>query len=439
MQVESIILSAGKGTRMKTEAPKVVQKLLGYEMVNHVLSNLRQAGIKDHTLVVGYKKEEVLNAIDNFNYDYVEQKQQLGTGHAVKVCKSKFKNKNGITVIVCGDTPLVSSDTFKKLIKKHKQEKSAMTILTAKVENPTGYGRIIRNDIGSVTAIVEEKDATFTQRQIKEINSGIYCFDTKLLFKYIDKIKNNNKQKEYYLTDLVEIFNNNKQRVAAFVCEDSDEIKGINDLVALDQATSILQKRINTNLQLNGVKIIDQSSTFIGPKVKIGPGTVIEPNNIIYGECKIGANCTLKQGNTIDNSVIGTDTLVGPQAHIHTNSKIGNWCKIGNFVEVKNTTVKDHSKAAHLTYLGDSVIGKNVNIGCGVITANYDGVNKHKTIIKDNCFIGSNVTLIAPITIEKDCLIAAGSTVSLNKIPKDKLVIAREREVIKERKNRGRK
>lgn len=166
---------------------------------------------------------------------------------------------------------------------------------------------------------------------------------------------------------------------------------------------------------------------------------MIEPHNIIYGECKIGANCTLKQGNTIDNSVIGTDTLVGPQAHIHTNSKIGNWCKIGNFVEVKNTTVKDHSKAAHLTYLGDSAIGKNVNIGCGVITANYDGVNKHKTIIKDNCFIGSNVTLIAPITVEKDCLIAAGSTVSLNKIPKDKLVIAREREVIKERKNRGRK
>lgn len=439
MEINAIILCAGKGTRMKTDSPKVIQKILGYEMVNHVLSSLNGAGVKSNTLVVGYKKDQVLNAIDNYDYNYVTQKEQLGTGHAIKVCKPSFKNKKGITIVCCGDTPLVRSETYKKLIKKHRQAKNAMTILTTTVDNPTGYGRIVRNDVGLVSNIVEEKDATYAQKQIKEINSGIYCFDTQLLFKYITKIKNHNNQQEYYLTDLVQIFNDNNQRVSAFSIDDSDEIKGVNDLCALDQATKILQSRINTNLQLNGVNIIDQQSTLIGPKVKIASGVVIEPNNIIYGDVKIGANTYLKQGNTIEDSSIGSDCLIGPQAHIHTQSKIGNNCKIGNFVEVKKSIIKDYTKTAHLTYIGDSLIGKNVNIGCGVITANYDGVNKHQTIIRDNCFIGSNVTLIAPIEIKKDCLIAAGSTVSLNQIPKDKLVIARSREVIKERKNRGRK
>ncbi len=436
MEINSIILCAGKGTRMKSESPKVIQKILGYEMVNHVLNTLNLAGIKNNTLVVGYKKDEVIEVIDGFKTNFVEQKQQLGTGHAIKACKPSFKNKKGLTIVVCGDTPLVRPETFKKLVKKHQRDKNAMTILSANVEDPTGYGRVVRNDVNSVDAIVEEKDANAIEKQIKEINSGIYCFDTKLLFKYIDKIKNKNKQKEYYLTDLVELFNKNNLRVSAYNIDDVNEIKGVNDLVALDEATKILQKRINTQLQLSGVKIVDQSSTYIGPKVKIQPGTVIEPNNVIYGNTKIGKDNKLNQGNTIIDSTINDNNIIGPNAHIHTNSKIGSNCKVGNFVEVKNTKIKDNSKAAHLTYLGDTEIGKNVNVGCGVITANYDGVNKHKTIIRDNCFIGSNVTLIAPIEIKKDCLIAAGSTISLDTIPKDKLVIARSREVIKNRKRK---
>lgn len=435
MQISSIVLCAGKGTRMKTESPKVVQTILGCEMVNYVLSSLQAAGIKNHNIVVGYKKDEVIEKIPKkYKCNFIEQKRQLGTGHAVKTCSKEFSDKTGITIITCGDTPLVSGETFKKLIKKHKKEKNYLTILTADVDNPSGYGRIVRNDVGSVIGIVEEKDATTEIKQIKEINSGIYCFDTESLFKNINKIKNTNSQKEYYLTDLVEIFNQKGLRVSAYKCSDSNEIKGVNDLIALDEASKILQQRINQEHQKNGVKIIDSDSTYIGPDVTFGKGVIVEPGNSIYGNCKIGDKNHLKAGNTIIDSKIGDSNLIGPNAHIHTNSKVGNNCKVGNFVELKNTTIGNGSKAAHLTYLGDTKIGVNTNIGCGVITANYDGVHKHKTIIGDNCFIGSNVTLIAPIKVNNKALIAAGSTVTLDNVAANKLIIARSREVIKNRK-----
>lgn len=434
MLIHGIVLCAGKGTRMKSDQPKVVQTILGYEMINYVLKSLREAGIEDNTLVVGYKKNEVIEKIKFNDCHFVTQEEQLGTGHAIKQCKESFKDKKGITIIAYGDTPLITPDTFKKLIEKHQNEKNKITILTAEVDNPYGYGRIIRNDLGTVERIVEENDATYQEKEIKEVNSGIYCFDTELLFSLINEIKISPKKQEYYLTDLIEIFKKEGYRISAFKCKDETEIKGVNDLVALDEATEILQARINKKLQLNGIKIINSKTTFIGPEVKIGKGSVIYPNNIITGNTVIGENNILKQGNTIDNIIIENNNLIGPNAHLHTNTHIGSNTKLGNFVECKNVIFKDGSKAAHLTYLGDCEVGQNTNIGCGVITANYDGKNKHKTIIGNDCFIGSNATLIAPIKIEDNVLVAAGSTITLEEIEQDKLVIARAREVIKERK-----
>ena len=433
MEINSIILSAGKGTRMKVDKPKVIQKVLGYEMINCVLNSLTKAGINNNTLVVGYKKDDVLNVIDDYDYRYVEQKEQLGTGHAILVCKEMLENNKGITIVTCGDTPLIRPETFKQLIKKHKQSNSTMTILTSEIEDPTGYGRIIRDDVDMVKAIVEEKDTTKSQKNINEINSGIYCFDNRKLFKFIEKISNKNNQNEYYLTDLVEIFNNNNEVVSSFVVEDENEIIGINDLAALSTANKILQRRINKEHQINGVNIIDGETTYIGPKVKIGVGTIVEPNNVITGNSVIGTGNLLKISNEITDTIIGNDTVVGPMAHTRQNTRIGNDCRIGNFVELKNTKIGNNTNAAHLTYLGDCEVGNNVNIGCGVITANYDGVNKHETKIGNNSFIGSNVTLIAPINIKEGVLIAAGSTISIEEIEENKLVIARAKEVIKEK------
>ena len=435
MKINSIILSAGKGTRMKSEKPKVIQKILGYEMINLVLKHLNDANITNNILVLGYKKDEIIGAIDNYEYDFVIQEEQLGTGHAVKICKDVLEKEEGITIITCGDTPLIRAETYKQLIQKHNKQKNKMTILTAIVDNPTGYGRIVRNDVGLVSAIIEEKDASDKIKMINEINGGIYCFDNETLFKYIDQIDNNNAQNEYYLTDLVKIFNENNEVVSTFILKDNKEIVGVNDLNYLEKATTILKNRIFDELSANGVVIMDRNNTYIGPKVKIGKETVIYPNNVIFGNVVIGEKNVLKSGNNIFDSSIGNQNEIGPMAHIRNNAIIMDNCRVGNFVEIKNSILKNKTKCAHLTYIGDSEIGENVNIGCGVITANYDGKNKYKTIIGDNCFIGSNTTLIAPINIKNNVFIAAGSTISLDEIEKDKLVIARAREVIKERGN----
>ena len=435
MKINSIILSAGKGTRMKSEKPKVIQKILGYEMINLVLKHLNDANIENNILVLGYKREEIIKVIDGYKYDYVVQEEQLGTGHAVKICKDRLKNEDGITIITCGDTPLIRAETYKQLIQKHNKQKNKMTILTAIVENPTGYGRIIRNEVGLVSAIVEEKDASEKVKMINEINGGIYCFDNKTLFKYIDQIENNNAQNEYYLTDLVKIFNDNNEVVSTYVLKDNKEIVGVNDLNYLEKATTILKNRIFEELSSQGVVIMDRNNTYIGPKVKIGKETIIYPNNVIFGDVIIGEKNILKSGNNIFDSTIGNNNEIGPMTHIRNNSKICDNCRVGNFVEIKNSILDDNTKCAHLTYIGDSEIGKNVNVGCGVITANYDGKNKYKTKIGNNCFIGSNSTLIAPIEIKDNVFIAAGSTISLDEIDEKKLVIARAREVIKERGN----
>lgn len=434
MKINSIVLSAGKGTRMKSDKPKVIQPVLGYEMINHVLKALNEAGVTNNLLVVGYKKEEVLASIDSsFNFDYAVQDQQLGTGHAVLITKDKLAMEDGITIITSGDTPLVESETFTQLVEHLKTTDSDLVVLTTKYDNPTGYGRIIRSKDQLVERIVEQKDGNEQELLINEVNTGVYAFDNKKLFKYVEKLDNNNAQNEYYLTDLIALFKQGGERVDAYCIEDNTQVVGVNDLIALEEVNNILRNRINRNLMIEGVQIINSSTTIIGPNVKVGSGTIIYPGNTILGNSEIGSNTILLPNNTIEDSVVGNQTSVGPMSYLRNSTKVADNCRIGNFVELKNTQFGNGSKCAHLTYLGDSQVGENTNIGCGVITANYDGVNKFKTTIGNNAFIGSNVNLIAPVNIGDNAFIAAGTTVTTD-IEDEKFVIDRQPVRIKDRK-----
>ncbi|WOO87595.1 bifunctional UDP-N-acetylglucosamine diphosphorylase/glucosamine-1-phosphate N-acetyltransferase GlmU [Mollicutes bacterium LVI A0039] len=434
MKINSIILSAGKGTRMKSEKPKVIQPVLGYEMVNHVLKALTSAGVESNLLVVGYKKDEVLSSIDSrFKFDFVEQTEQLGTGHAVLVAKEKLADADGITIVTSGDTPLVTADTFKELVSFMQEYDSDLAVLTTKYDDPTGYGRIVRNTDGTLAKIVEQKDADSETLKLNEVNTGVYAFDNKKLFKYIEQIDNKNAQGEYYLTDLIELFKIGNENVHAFCTLDNEQVIGVNDLVALEQVNSILRKRINKEHMLNGVQIINSDSTFIGPNVTIGEGTIIYPGNVILGDCEIGGSVVLHANNTIEDSNVGAGTSVGPMAHLRNQTKVGEECRIGNFVEFKNVEFGNGSKSAHLTYLGDAVVGTDVNIGCGVITANYDGQNKFVTKIGNNVFVGSNVNLVAPVSVSDRSFIAAGTTVTAD-VDADKFVIDRQPMRIKDKK-----
>lgn len=434
MKINSIVLSAGKGTRMKSEKPKVIQPVLGYEMVNHVLKALHEAGVENNLLVVGYKKDEVLASINSkFSFDHVEQTEQLGTGHAVLVTKEKLANEEGYTIITSGDTPLVTSETFKSIVNFMDEKASDLTVLTTTYPDPSGYGRIVRSEDGSLERIVEHKDAKDVELTIDEVNTGVYVIDNQKLYKYIEMITNDNAQNEYYLTDIIELFKNGGEQVDAFCIEDNEQVVGVNDLVALERVNSILQQRINKQHMINGVQIINSASTFIGPNVKIGSGTIIYPGNVILGTSVIGQRSVLKPNNTIEDSQIGNETNVGPMAYLRSEAIVGDNCRIGNFVELKNTKFGNGSKSAHLTYIGDAIVGENVNIGCGVITANYDGTNKHKTEIGNNSFVGSNVNLVAPVQVGEDVFIAAGTTVTSD-VEDNKFVIDRQPMRIKTKK-----
>lgn len=433
MNINSIILAAGKGTRMKSLRPKVIHPLLGYEMINLVLKALTEAGVNNNLLVLGYKKEEVLKKIDKkFIFDYVEQTEQLGTGDAVKQTKSKLISNEGITIITCGDAPLIKPDTFKNLISEHLDKNNDLTILTTILDSPFGYGRIVRDHNNDIIKIVEQKEANENEQEICEINTGVYIFDNKKLMEYIDQIDNNNQQNEYYLTDLISLFKANNHKIGSYITDDSEETLGINDLVALERANKILQKRINKYHQLNGVHIVDSSATYIGPNVEIGIGTLIPPGNSILGYCVIGTDVNLLSNNHITSSNIGSGTSIGPSAHLRERTSIGENCRIGNFVEIKNSQIGNRTKCAHLTYLGDAQIGEDCNIGCGVITANYDGEHKYKTKIGNHVFIGSNVNLIAPLEVKDNSFLAAGATITEN-IDEQSFVIDRNPLRIKKR------
>ena len=411
--IMAIVMAAGKGTRMKSKKSKLVQKIYGKEIVKRAVENAQKAGIKDIVAVVGYMKEEVMAVLGD-NVKYAFQEEMLGTGHAVMQAKEYLKGKRGKVLVLNGDVPLLRPETLNKLVEKSIENKEYATLLTAIYDNPTGYGRIVRDEGGNISAIVEEKDTTDEQKEIKEINAGIYCFDIEELLSALEKISPNNAQGEYYLTDVIQIMNEKGLKTGAVIVEDNTEILGINDRIQLEMLTKVLQMRINTEHMKKGVTIEDINTTYIYDDVEIGMDTVIHPNTTIKSEVQIGENCE-----------------IGPNAYIREGCKLANNVKIGNFVEIKKTIIGEGTKVPHFIYLGDCEVGEKCNIGCGTITCNYDGFHKSKTIIGNHSFIGSNTNLVAPVNVGNETFIAAGSTITED-VPDYALAIARERQINKE-------
>ena len=441
MSIKVIVLCAGKGTRMKSEKAKVMHEIMGQPMSKYIYDIAKEISNQKPLFVVGYKKEQIEEYFKD-NVDYIEQSVQMGTGHAIMITKDNINEEDNV-LILCGDTPLIKKETIKRLIDEN--SKKDAVILTSIVDNPYGYGRIIKDNKGNFDKIVEEKDATNDQKNIQEINAGMYLVKGNLIKENIEKLTNDNSQKEYYLTDLFEILKKQNKDIATFLI-DKQEILGVNSRVQLEEARRIIQDRINLFHMENGVTLINPSSIYIENDVVIGRDTVIYPQNLITGNTKIGENCIIHSENKILNSIIKDDvvikssfiedsfidekTTIGPYAHLRPKSKLGKKVKIGNFVEVKNSTMGIGSKASHLSYVGDSDIGNDVNIGCGVVFVNYDGKNKHRSIVKDNAFIGSNSNLVAPVVIEEKGYVATGSTVTED-VPAGALCVARARQVIK--------
>lgn len=413
----AIVMAAGKGTRMKSKNSKLVQKIYGKEIVKRAVENAEKAGVKDIVAVVGYKKEEIMKVLGD-NIKYAFQDEMLGTGHAVMQAKEYLKGKKGKVLVLNGDVPLIRPETLNKLIEKSIENKEYATLLTAIYDDPTGYGRIVRDEGGNIEGIVEEKDTTEEQKKITEINAGIYCFDIEALLEALEKITPNNKQGEYYITDVIQIMNNRGLKTGAVIVEDNTEILGINDRIQLGILTKVLQMRINTELMKHGVTIEDTNTTYIYDDVEIGMDTVIHPNT------------TIKSG-----VIIGEDCEIGPNSYIREGCKLANKVKIGSFVEIKKAIIGEGTKVPHLSYMGDCEIGEKCNIGCGTITCNYDGFNKSKTIIGNHSFIGSNTNLVAPVTLGDNTFIAAGSTIT-DDVPEYALAIARERQTNKENWNK---
>jgi bifunctional UDP-N-acetylglucosamine pyrophosphorylase/glucosamine-1-phosphate N-acetyltransferase len=442
----AVILAAGKGTRMKSKLYKVLHPVMDRPMVQHVIDQVKTVQLDKLVTIVGFGAEKVEEHIGN-DSEFVVQKEQLGTGHAVLQAEGLLKGKEGTTIVVCGDTPLITSDTYQALFDHHEKTNAKATVLTTKAPDPAGYGRVVRNKQNEVERIVEHKDASVEEHAINEINTGTYCFDNKALFQALQHVSNDNTQGEYYLPDVIGIMREQSEKVSAFLTEDFNETIGINDRAALAEAEKILRRRINEKHMRNGVSIIDPDHTYIHPNVKIEqdvtihPGTIIKGDSIIEAEAEIGphseiTNCYVGEETHLKQSVatdskIGNRVKIGPYAHIRPESIISNQAKIGNFVEVKKTKLGEGSKISHLSYIGDADVGRNVNVGCGTITVNYDGKNKYLTTIEDDAFIGCNSNLIAPVTVGQGSYIAAGSTITKN-VPEDALAVARARQSNKE-------
>lgn len=442
----AIVLAAGQGTRMKSKLYKVLHPILERPMILYVLDALEAVSIDQLITVVGHGAEKVKEVIGSRS-EFVLQEEQLGTAHAVMQTEHILAEKEGTTLVVCGDTPLITAETFKKLYAHHEATNAKATILTTKVADPTGYGRIIRNEAGMVERIVEDKDANEEEKLVNEINTGTYCFDNKFLFEALKQVDNNNAQNEYYLPDVIEILQKQGETVSAYVTEDAEETIGINDRLALVEAANIMKHRINKGHLLSGVTIVDPDHTYIGPEVVIEQDAIIYPGTTILGKSYIGENAvigpnseiidstignssTVRQ-STVKNSKIGNNVDVGPYAHIRPESDIGNNVRIGNFVEIKKSKIGNNSKVPHLSYIGDTIMGERVNIGSGTITVNYDGNSKHQTIIGDDSFIGCNTNLVAPVKVDSGAYIAAGSTITKD-VPRDALAIARAKQTNKE-------
>ncbi|HFR3771241.1 TPA: bifunctional UDP-N-acetylglucosamine diphosphorylase/glucosamine-1-phosphate N-acetyltransferase GlmU [Streptococcus suis] len=442
----AIILAAGKGTRMKSDLPKVLHKVAGITMLEHVKRAVDAFNPAKTVTIVGHKAE-LVQAVLEGQSEFALQSEQLGTGHAVMMAEPALAGLEGQTLVIAGDTPLITGESLKNLINFHISHKNVATILTAQADNPFGYGRIIRNADGEVLKIVEQKDASDFEQQVKEINTGTYLFDNKRLFEALKDINTDNAQGEYYLTDVISIFRQAGEKVGAYILRDFDESLGVNDRIALATAEAVMRKRINEKHMINGVTFINPDATYIDIDVEIGAEAVIEANVVLKGATTIGERTVLTNGtrvrdskiaadvvitnSDIEESVIETGVTVGPFAHIRPQSILGKDAHVGNFVEVKATTIGEQSKIGHLTYLGNATIGKDVNVGAGTITANYDGQHKYQTVIGDGVFVGSNSTIIAPVTVGDNALLAAGSTITKD-VPTDSIGIGRGRQENKE-------
>ncbi|MBC1639682.1 bifunctional UDP-N-acetylglucosamine diphosphorylase/glucosamine-1-phosphate N-acetyltransferase GlmU [Listeria welshimeri] len=438
----AVVLAAGQGTRMKSKLYKVLHPVCGKPMVEHVVDQISTLDVDKVVTIVGHGAEKVQEHLAGKS-EFVKQEEQLGTAHAVLQAKPELAGKDGVTLVVCGDTPLIEASTMEALLKYHHEKRAKATILTTVIEEPTGYGRIIRDDLGIVEKIVEHKDATEKEQRISEINTGTYCFDNKALFEALENVSNDNVQGEYYLPDVIKILKDLDEVVAAYRMESFEESLGVNDRIALAEASKLMQRRINDNHMRNGVTLVNPENTYIDIDVKIGQDTVIEPGVMLRGNTVIGDDCVISSGSEIANSVIGErvhvrnssifeskvgdDVQIGPYAHLRPESDIHNHVKIGNYVETKKAIVGEGTKLPHFIYMGDAEIGKNVNVGCGSIAVNYDGKNKAKTIIGDDVFVGCNSNLIAPVKVGDRAFIAAGSTITKD-VPEDALGIARAKQ-----------
>lgn len=443
--VAGLILAAGKGTRMKSELPKVLHEVCGTAMVSLALEALKEAGLSHVTVVIGHGGDKVQEELGDA-VSFAWQHEQKGTGHAVRMAQEALLGQCEHVVVIPGDTPLLSGQAISQLLQAHLNSGAAASVLTCEVAEPKGYGRIVREG-GVFARIVEEKDASPEVKAIREVNSGVYAFHTAKLFAALPRVGAANAQGEEYLTDVLALLLKDGDRVEALPFDDADILMGVNDRWSLAEADALLRRKILRRLADSGVTIVDPNSTYISPQVKIGPDTIIEPQTYITGHSVIGRNCHIGPSTRIKRSVIGDGTYVyfshvadaelgdgvkvGPFAHLRPGTQLGSGTKIGNFVEVKNAQLGPKVSANHLSYIGDATVGAGTNIGAGTITCNYDGFQKHRTTIGENVFVGSNSTLVAPVELGNGSFVAAGSVITKN-VQGDALAFGRARQEVKE-------
>ena len=441
-ELVTIILAAGKGTRMKSSHPKVLHQVCGKAMVRHVLDAAEAAGSKRNIIVVGFGADEVRAELGNAA-EVVVQAEQLGTGHAVLQAEPLLRDERGTVMVLCGDTPLLTGALVKRLYEEHEKAGAKATVLTAVMPDATGYGRVIRTAAGDVEKIVEHKDATEEERAVQEVNSGIYCFEKEALFSALKNVGCDNAQGEYYLPDVLSILRERGEKIWAVAADDYEETLGVNSRLHLAQAEKILRRRKNIELMESGVTLMDPDSTFVDSNVIVGRDTVIYPFTWLEGKTVVGEGCTLGPSSRFTDAKIGNSVTahfvyaheceiesgatMGPYVHIRPDSHISNDVKIGNFVEVKNSKIGAGSKLPHLQYIGDCDMGAGVNMGCGTITVNYDGKQKFRTKIGDNAFVGCNSNLVAPVAVGDGAYVAAGSTITKD-VPPEELAVARARQ-----------
>lgn len=435
----TVILAAGKGTRMKSVLPKVLHQAAGKPMVQHVIDAARLAGASRNIVVVGFGAELVRSALRG-KVEIVVQAEQLGTGHAVRMAEPLLKAEHGTVMVLCGDTPLLTGTLLSRLYEAHKKAGAKATVLTAIMPDATGYGRVIRSATGAVEKIVEDKDATDEEKKVQEVNSGIYCFAADALFSALAEVNCDNAQGEYYLPDVLSILREKGEKIWAVAAEDYEETLGVNSRVQLSAAEKILRRRKNLALMESGVTLMNPDTTFIDADVAVGRDTVIYPFTWIEGASSVGAACVLGPSSRFSDTKIGNEVtaqfvyaheceigdgvIIGPYVHLRPQTRLAAQVKVGNFVEVKNSVIGEGSKLPHLQYIGDCDMGSGVNMGCGTITVNYDGKEKHRTTVGNGAFVGCNTNLVAPVTVGDGAYVAAGSTITKN-IPPGDLAVAR--------------